>query len=157
MANQTAHLYFIWEYQRNHFNRTGGCITHRRVELTIPIHKQTDRSKIYSPEGLDWFPRINRKNLQRIIANDFLVVSNNLRSLLCYLSQTISLFDLPVPTKQIIQQVLSHRIRLNVSCIRRSIFECQIMRDAARFFSDIEEFLRKESHRFFLVSKKFAN
>lgn len=99
---------------------------------------------------MDSLPRFHgQQSHLRRLSNDFLLVSSNLRGLMCNFNRAFRLFELPVPTDQIVRLVLSHRIiRTSSSCIRMSALDCQIMHSAVRIFADLEEFLRSESGRF---------
>lgn len=144
-------MYYVWFEQKRLFESREfhQCLYHRREDFEFP-EEINDRSKFYSIDALTWFRRYNHHQRSRSILNDFMSVSGDLKNLMCHLKQTINLLQLPIPIDQIVDDVFKHRINLinRSSCIRRSIFECQLMRDAAKFFNDFEEFLRNESHRF---------
>ncbi|KAH9417549.1 hypothetical protein DERP_014869, partial [Dermatophagoides pteronyssinus] len=167
LANQTAHLYSLWNQHKQHSLNNDNCLLFRHHIETITIKQQQQQQrqqqsdKISDPRDNDddqpqrsMIPKmklLRQNNL--LIEENFFHVSNNLRSLLCYLNQAIILFRIPVPIEPIIQQIISQPIdsieRQHLSCARKSIFECQLMRDSVRLFNDLEQFFRNESHRFF--------
>ncbi|XP_075675894.1 uncharacterized protein LOC113788422 isoform X2 [Dermatophagoides pteronyssinus] len=166
LANQTAHLYSLWNQHKQHSLNNDNCLLFRHHIETITIKQQQQQRQQQSDKISD--PRDNDDDQQRrsmiprmkllrqnnlLIEENFFHVSNNLRSLLCYLNQAIILFRIPVPIEPIIQQIISQPIdsieRQHLSCARKSIFECQLMRDSVRLFNDLEQFFRNESHRFF--------
>lgn len=148
LANQTAHLYLIWTQQRKQSNRRNGCSQHSQPIRSFQAGKH---------EGTTNRPMITNKRLHaRRVADDFLIVSSNLRGLMCHFKQAFRLFDIAVPTRQIVQQVLSHTFTGSVACSRMSVVDCQLMKSSVRIFGDIEKFLRTNSDRFF-GSKPPAN
>ncbi|XP_075586976.1 uncharacterized protein LOC124491276 isoform X3 [Dermatophagoides farinae] len=178
LANQTAHLYSLWNQHRRYSdqkqqNPLNDCWFYRHHVEMIATKQQQRKRQRQSNTGDTMIPgsvdnhnddgqtmaiatRIKEKRL--MTQENFFAVSDNLRSLLCYLNQAIHLFQIPVPIEQIIHQVLSHGIdsieRQQRSCSRQSIFECQLMRDAVQLLNDLEQFLRNESHRFLATTTK---
>ncbi|OTF69385.1 hypothetical protein BLA29_001171 [Euroglyphus maynei] len=161
LANQTAHLYSLWNEQNRHQSLNDCRLYQHHVELTTirqqqqrQRHRRQQSDKIFDSIDISRIKLLKEKRL--IEEENFLIVSNNLRSLLCYLNQAIHFFGIKVPVDDIIDQVLSHQTdyieRQYKSCGWRSIFECQLMRDAVGLFADLEAFLRNESHRFLTIN-----
>lgn len=92
---------------------------------------------------------LNQKDHIKKVSKNFFLVSNNLRGLMCNFKQLFRLFELPVQSEQIVDQVMEHLIPKEFSCTRISAFDCLIMRNAVRIFSDVEEYLRSQSGLFF--------
>ncbi|KAI2803575.1 hypothetical protein BLOT_007706 [Blomia tropicalis] len=84
----------------------------------------------------------NKRVHARRVADDFLMVSSNLRAFMCHFKRAFQLFEINVPTTEIVQQVLNHRINSDLTCARMAVLDCQLMQNSVRVFSDIEQFLR---------------
>lgn len=153
LANQTAHHYFIWQEQRKQSNRLNVCSQHGQ-----PIHtadsvdtRQAEAggkspANVTSTTAKPLAAFFNKRAHARRVADDFLVVSSNLRGLMCDFKKAFHLFDIPVPTRAIVQQVLGHTFVGSMACARMSVVDCQLMQTSVRIFADIEEFLRNQSN-----------
>lgn len=144
LTNQTAHLYYIWTEQRKQTTRKNGCVQHGAPISTLFSPRSANEK---GPKRiLNSF--FNKRVHARRVADDFLMVSSNLRAFMCHFKRAFQLFEINVPTTEIVQQVLNHRINSDLTCARMAVLDCQLMQNSVRVFGDIEQFLRIYHSRF---------
>ena len=165
LANQTAHQYYIWQEQRKQSASPDACNQHG-VAIETMDHKlvpqlnnnqnkqntinhdgnittNTNDSTDITVKPLATY--FNKRAHARLVADDFLVVSNNLRGLMCDFENAFRLFNIEVPTRELVQQVLHHSFNSHISCARMAVEDCILMKNSVRIFAQIEAFLRNES------------
>lgn len=85
--------------------------------------------------------KLKKENARRL-SDHFMLVGDSLRQLMCSFHRTFHLFGVSIPTAAIVDQVLEHRIHSSTLCVRQSLLDCLIMRNAIATFAGIEQFLR---------------
>ncbi|KAJ6223018.1 hypothetical protein RDWZM_001563 [Blomia tropicalis] len=129
---------------RKQTTRKNGCVQHGAPISTLFSPRSANEK---GPKRiLNSF--FNKRVHARRVADDFLMVSSNLRAFMCHFKRAFQLFEINVPTTEIVQQVLNHRINSDLTCARMAVLDCQLMQNSVRVFGDIEQFLRIYHSRF---------
>jgi hypothetical protein len=123
LTNQTAHVFFIWNQQKDYMSHN--CSSHSA--LNVVTSQQ------------------NSRNHSKLLAQHYWTIGVNLRDLMCLFDHALSAFNIDLKAREATDKVLSHTVTDPSICSRKAVLDCQIMKSSIVLLENMSDYLRDQT------------